>query len=165
MHRPAVLAPFCAALLGLAACVAPTTKEDCALAGDPNRQIGGCTVAIQSGAYAGGQLALLYVGRGLAYEKIGDLPRAVEDYDQALVNDPSFGAAFLHRSAARCRLNRSEGSVSDRMEAMRLGALKPADLQAEMAGAGYYKGRADGVFGPASRKALARWTEAGCPAS
>jgi len=163
MRRPPIIAPLWAALL-LSACVTTTTKEDCARPEDPNRQIGGCTLAIQSGEYSGAALALIYVGRGLAYEKIGDLPRAVEDYDLAIANDPAFGPAFMHRAAARCRLNRPEGSVEDRMEAMRLGAVQADELQQEMARAGFYKGRIDGVLGPGSRKALARWTEAGCPA-
>lgn len=164
MRRLAVYRPIWGALFALAACATTTAKEDCAQIADPNRQIGGCTRAIQSGEYAGSGLALIYVGRGLAYERIGDLPRAVLDYDQAIVNDPSFGPAYLHRAVARCALGRPAESVEDRMEAMRLGALKAEDLQAEMGRAGFYKGRADGIFGPASRRALARWTEAGCPA-
>ncbi len=164
MRRLALVAPVWAVMLMLSACVTTTTKEDCAQTADPNRQIGGCTMAIQSGEYSGSGLALIYVGRGLAYEKIGDLPRAVQDYDRAVASDAAFGPAFYHRAAARCRLNQAEGSIADRTEAMRLGSLKAEDLQAEMGRAGYYKGRADGIFGPASRKALARWTAAGCPA-
>lgn len=163
MQFTPTLGALAAAALALSGCAATATKEDCARAENPNRQIGGCTVAIQSGEYSGSSLALLYTGRGLAYEKIGDIPRAVEDYDQAIRNGPNLAPTYQHRADARCRLGQPDGSVADRMEALRLGAVSARDLQDLLRREGFYRGRADGIFGPASRKALRNWTGAGCP--
>src|SRR5918995_3175925 len=51
--------------------------------------IGGCTALIQSGSYAGRDLATVYVIRATAHQRKGDLDRAIEDYERAIKLDPT----------------------------------------------------------------------------
>jgi tetratricopeptide (TPR) repeat protein len=88
---------------------------------------------------------------------------AVEDYDQALRFDPGYAQAYNNRANTRCRLGQAEGSIDDRTQALRLGAISAESLQHRLRLNDFYKGAIDGKMGRALKAALREWTEAGCP--
>ena len=89
------------AVLGLIAAIAQHASagmvEDCVQSDDPDLRIGGCTAVIRSGEYSGKNLAYAYYNRGIAYGKLGDPGRAIEDYDQALRINPRYAIAYYNR--------------------------------------------------------------------
>src|ERR1700735_1264203 len=65
-----------------------------------DQQILGCSDAIQSGSFAGKDLAAAFSNRGRAYSGKGELDRAIADYDQAITIDASSAVSFYGRGAA-----------------------------------------------------------------
>jgi tetratricopeptide (TPR) repeat protein len=62
--------------------------------------LSGCTAMIQSGAYVGEELAIVFNNRGIAYFKSGQLETAIQDYDQAIRLRPNFLSALISRGFA-----------------------------------------------------------------
>lgn len=104
-----------------------------------------------------------WYNRGADYEETGDLVSAVEDYTRALEADGDYIQALVGRAAALCKLGEVDRAVADRLELIERDYFEPRDLQEYLAATGFYEGAIDGLFGPGSRAALTRWTEAGCP--
>lgn len=61
-----------------------------------------------------------FVNRGIAYRRIGDLERALKDYDQAIRLNPSAADAFNNRGNAYRELSEFDKAVKDYDEAIRL---------------------------------------------
>ena len=55
--------------------------------------VAGCSRAIDSHQYMGRSLARLYARRGGAYQALGDVKRAVADYNESMRIDPTYPAA------------------------------------------------------------------------
>ncbi len=113
-----------------------------------------------------------YNERGVAYIKLGEYHRAIEEFDQALRLDADVDFAYHNRGSARCQLGQVEASLDDWMDWMqvpRLGARSGFDaaesFQRTLRDHGFYKGAINGDFDTASQKALREWTVAGCPTS
>ena len=68
--------------------------------GDIELAIAQFTSAIQSGDLIGPDLAIAYYERGNAYANLGDLARAIADYDEALRLDPELAGAYNNRGLA-----------------------------------------------------------------
>ncbi len=61
-----------------------------------------------------------FVNRGIAYRRIGELHRALRDYDRAIQLNPNAADAFNNRGNAYRALNEFDKAVSDYDEAIRL---------------------------------------------
>jgi tetratricopeptide (TPR) repeat protein len=66
----------------------------------PDAVIGGCTALVQSGRYAGHDLATVLVIRATAYQQKGELDRAIKDYEQAIALNPGDATAYYNRGVA-----------------------------------------------------------------
>ena len=64
-----------------------------------------------------------FINRGIAYRRIGDLPRALRDYDEAIRLNPEAADAFNNRGNAFRALNDFDKAVRDYDEAIRLNPL------------------------------------------
>ena len=87
---------------------------------------------------------------------------ALRDLDRAIELDPEGARHYQNRSNVRCALGQVEGSVGDRLSAIRLGYFGADLVQSVLKEKGYYDGPVDGVFGERSVNALRAWTEKGC---
>ncbi len=149
---------FAAALTALLTLAAPTRADmvdDCTQADDNDLRIGGCTALIRSGKYSGVDLAAAYSNRGVAYRRVGETSRAIEDYDQALRIDPGHANAYQNRGVAYESLGQYERAVEDWEQAIRIeGASKVRWWQEYMKGKGFYAGAIDGIYGPGTRRGL-----------
>jgi tetratricopeptide (TPR) repeat protein len=163
MRHTAIFAAALGALLAFAAPARAGMLEDCDQSRDLDLMIKGCTAVIGSGEWSGKNLAAAYYNRGNAYRGLGEYSQAIENYDQALRLVPGYAKAYGNRAIARCHLGLVEASLDDRMQALRLGAFTAISAQSILRDRGFYKGAIDGAFGPVSRRALRRWTVAGCP--
>jgi tetratricopeptide (TPR) repeat protein len=88
---------------------------DCTGGSDvPNdRQILGCSTAIESGNLAGKELAAAFSNRGRAYDGKGDAGRAMADYSEAVRLDPGSAEALFRRGIVRRRAGDKAGGDAD----------------------------------------------------
>lgn len=86
--------------------------------GDP--AIAACTRAIESGTYAGLDLAKLHNNRGVERKLKGDLDGAIADYGVALALNP--GDFFAYNNRANVRRDKGDlaGAIADYGEAVRI---------------------------------------------
>ena len=128
---------------------------DCNQSADPDLQMGGCTAVIQSGEISGRHLAIAYNSRGTAYGNQGRYRRAIADYDEAIRINPGYAIAYQNRGVTYESLGDFERAASDWEQAIRVdGASRATWWQDYMKGKGLYAGAVDGIFGPATRRAL-----------
>jgi tetratricopeptide (TPR) repeat protein len=78
----------------------------------PDLRIAGCTAVIQSGRFAGNELAIVFVNRGTAHRIKEDKERAIADYTEAIRLNPKNVDAFSNRAGAY------RGSSGDRALAL-----------------------------------------------
>ena len=62
-----------------------------------------------------------YYGRGVAYYDLGELRRAIEDYDTAINLDPNYADAYYGRGLAYGQLGRVDEAIADLARASELG--------------------------------------------
>jgi Tfp pilus assembly protein PilF len=120
-RRWVVVAPL-ALMLGLTLATTPSSAQlakewKCTGLLD---QIGDCTAAIQSGKFAGKDLARVLANRGVAYLAKGDHDRAVADYDAAIRLDPGFALAYDRRGVVFGRKGDADRAIADFTQAIRL---------------------------------------------
>jgi len=82
--------------------------------------ISGCTMLIDSGRGNNKGLSEATYNRGNAYASIGELDRAIADYDQAIQLNPAMARAFDNRGLAYSEKDQFERAVADYDEAIRL---------------------------------------------
>ncbi len=96
----------------------PAWAEDCgSAAGDA--AIAVCTRDIDSGKFKRQALAVRYYSRGVEYSKKGDNDRAIADYDQAIVLDSKYAAAFNNRGLAYANKGDHGRAIADYNQAIR----------------------------------------------
>ena len=81
--------------------------------------IGGCTALIQSGTYAGRDLATVFIIRAAAHQRKGELDRAIQDYDQATKLDPDSAIAYYNRGVAHGAKRDWDRAIQDYDQAIR----------------------------------------------
>lgn len=100
--------------------------------------------------------------RGVAYREMGEPQKALADLDRAIAIDPDAARHYQNRANVRCTLGDIDGSVQDRLRAIRLGHFEASLVQSVLTEKGFYDGPVDGAFGIGSVEALREWTEKGC---
>ena len=121
MHVPRVM--VLTALLGASAVLSGQARGDSwnrCKDRDPDLAIAGCTAIIESGRENGVNLAGAFNNRGNAYAHKGENDRAIQDYDQVLRLNPSYGDAFVNRGRARVHKGEFELAFQDHDQALRL---------------------------------------------
>lgn len=91
----------------------------CGPGGDPQTRIDGCTVIIDAGVLDDDQTVAVLFFRGNAYAALGQLQRAIEDYDAALDLAPGIPEIHYNRGVALSALGRYELAIADFDEAIR----------------------------------------------
>jgi len=81
--------------------------------------ISGCTALIQSGNYRGRDLSTVFVTRATAYQREGQLERAIQDYDEAIRLDPSSATAYYNRGVAYGIKGEWDRAIEDYNQALR----------------------------------------------
>jgi tetratricopeptide (TPR) repeat protein len=98
----------------------------------PDVPINGCTAVIQTGRQVLQNLATAYNNRGVAYrvtgKYMGDLDRAVADYDQAIRLKPGYLAAFYNRGLALADKHQYEKAIADFTTVLRTDPRNPTIL-------------------------------------
>ena len=84
------------------------------------QQISACTALIDSGRGNAHGLSEALYNRGNAYAATGDFNRAIADYDQAILLNPTMATAFDNRGRAYSEQNQIERAIADYDEAIRL---------------------------------------------
>ena len=114
--------------LGAAATAPAQTAPDAELCvnitKNPDLAIQHCTKAIDSGRYAGGQLARLHYNRGVELAAKGQYDPAIADYDTAIRLDPGFGDAYFTRGNAWAFKRDTDRAIADYDTAI---SLNPKD--------------------------------------
>lgn len=108
--------------------VAQTLDEQQKTCQSPNfdLRIDACTAAIRSGQLQGEPLAVALGNRGIAYAGKGQLDRAIQDFNDALVVKPGFAAVLVRRGAIYRHQGNMDRAMADFEEAVRV-APKFAD--------------------------------------
>lgn len=98
-----------------------------------------------------------HFNRAGVHVALGQDAEAIADYSSVISARPDLGAAFAGRAEARCRTGDVDGSVSDRLSALELGALTPDLIAGHLTETGYLRAETE------LEGALGAWTRAGCP--
>ena len=117
--QPRTLAAVAVLAATLAAAFSASAQTDQQIAwcnGEDNaaheQSISGCTAMIQSGAYGGEELAIIFDNRGIAYFKDGQLESAIQDYDQAIRLRPNFLSALISRGFAYLKMKNYGSAIA-----------------------------------------------------
>ena len=84
----------------------------------PEKRIAGCTALIRSREYQGEKLSSIYNYRAGAYMRMGDLDKAIADYNQAILRDISNSDFFYNRGIAYTRKGNFDHAISDQTHAL-----------------------------------------------
>ncbi len=88
--------------------------------------ISGCSAVIQAGQDSPKRLATAFNNRGVAHKFKGEYDRALEDYDQAILLNPSFANAYNNRGVIYRLEGEYDRAIRDYDEAIWLGSNLPA---------------------------------------
>jgi tetratricopeptide (TPR) repeat protein len=123
--KPAVLA----LVLGLAAiapvwapALAQTADETNCVGDDPQTKLAACTAVIESGQEEAVNQAVAYDNRSIAYRRMGQLDKAIEDASKAISLDPTSVPAYLDRGIAYYAAKTYDLAIADFSKVI---ALKP----------------------------------------
>jgi len=86
--------------------------EDCD-ADDPDRNIAGCTRIIEDADEGKTMRGVAYVARGLAWQKKGDVDRALADYTAAIKINPKDALAYNNRGMLWRERGDSDRAIAD----------------------------------------------------
>jgi tetratricopeptide (TPR) repeat protein len=93
--------------------------QDCN-ANDVDRRISGCTRVIQDQGEPAGSRAIALIQRGAAHHEIGNLDRAIADYDEAVGLDPGLALAYFRRGNVHRERRELDRAIADLDQAIRL---------------------------------------------
>ena len=95
-------------------------EEDCTSPSEPEIVIAACTRLIESGQFAGHDLALLHYDRGVAHKNNKDFDRAISDYSEAIGLKLNYAHAYLNRGALLTDKREIDRAIADFAAAIRL---------------------------------------------
>jgi tetratricopeptide (TPR) repeat protein len=87
---------------------------------NPDVAIAGCSDVIQAGGEIDGDLAIVFLNRGIAYRDKGEYDRATQDYEQAIRLNPSYANTFNSRAIAYFNQGQHDRAIQDYDQAIRL---------------------------------------------
>lgn len=85
-----------------------------------------CTSALNEGVLGRRDLAGTYVNRGVIYMVRGNFSGARNDFERAIVVDPSLGEGWVNRGAVNILDKRFQDGISDISKGLTLGTEEPA---------------------------------------
>jgi len=117
-------------MMSNAVVVAQTSKEwsQCSGGEGPivDVVISGCSAVIQAGQDNPKRLATAFNNRGVAHKFKGEYDRALEDYDQAILLNPSFASAYNNRGVIYRLKGEYDRAITDYDQAIWLDSNIPA---------------------------------------
>ena len=103
--------------------------EDCLQDKDLDRKIRGCTQVIERGKQESQKnRSIAYYNRGNAYDKKGEVDRAVADFTKAIKLYPNSAAAYNNRGLAYKKKGDKEQAIGDFRKALE---INPSDQGAK----------------------------------
>ena len=87
---------------------------------DVGRKIAGCSALIESGHEPPETLAIAYLNRGNALDDNGQTDMAIQDYDQAIKNNPQSAEALYRRGAALEKKGDFDRAIADLDSSLKL---------------------------------------------
>jgi tetratricopeptide (TPR) repeat protein len=100
--------------------------EDCD-ADDADRNIAGCTRIVEDADEGKTMRGVAYVARGLAWQKKGDLDRALADYTEAIKVNPKDALAYNNRGMLWRERGDSDRAIADFTAAIAIDPLPRSD--------------------------------------
>lgn len=88
--------------------------------------ISGCSAVIQAGQDSANRIATAFNNRGVAHKFKGEYDRALEDYDQAILLNPSFANAYNNRGVIYRLKGDYDRAIKDYDQAIWLDSNIPA---------------------------------------
>src|SRR6266849_4361303 len=85
-------------LLPISSAAVADDQEQCFKA-EGQGSIAACMRLIESGKFQGRELAIVHLSTGLAWSKLGDSSRAIQQYSEAIRIEPSYVIALNNRCA------------------------------------------------------------------
>lgn len=109
-----------ASVLGTVGAVAAAADPiaDCNQTSNLERQIAGCTAFIRSGKGLGGNLAIAYTNRGIAYGAKGRYKQSLSDLNEAVRLSPDESVTYYNRGNAYYDLGRYKDAIIDYSKAL-----------------------------------------------
>jgi tetratricopeptide (TPR) repeat protein len=99
-------------------------EADCTSPSEPATIVAACTHLIESGQFAGHDLAVFHYNRGVAHKAKNDIDQALNDYSEAIRLDPNYARAYLNRGAVLVDKREIDRAIADFTEAIRLDPKK-----------------------------------------
>jgi tetratricopeptide (TPR) repeat protein len=87
---------------------------------DVGRKIAGCSALIDSGQQTPETLAIAHLNRGKALDDNGQIDTAIQDYDQAIKNNPQSAEALYRRGAALEKKGDFDRAITDLDSSLKL---------------------------------------------
>ena len=106
-------------LAGLPGVAAADEVDSCIKLSD-DLAVAGCSRVINSHQFNGRNLARLHTRRGGAYQALGDVKRAVADYNKSMRIDPTYPAAYSNRGNVWFHKGEFDRAIADYNQAIKL---------------------------------------------
>jgi tetratricopeptide (TPR) repeat protein len=97
---------------------------------DVGRKIAGCSALIEVGQQTPEILAIAYLNRGNALDDNGQIDMAIQDYDQAIKNNPQSAEALYRRGAALETKGEFDRAIADLDNSLKLDPKNASALAA-----------------------------------
>ncbi|MEZ5670043.1 MAG: tetratricopeptide repeat protein [Alphaproteobacteria bacterium] len=120
-------------------------------------------LSVWQGSAANTDEAIALHNQGYAYARLGYYLPAIQAYDAALALAPNWASLYANRAMAYRQIGEPEKALGDVRRSIEIDPAMGRKWQEWMTELGFYAGTIDGVVGPQTNEALARW--AGLPAT